>query len=66
MNIKQIKNEVLKGEIETFSTLNFYKVVYINYKKGPCVKIGPFDSGEKFIDFVKFLNEHNVKFYPSL
>lgn len=66
MNIKQIKKEVLKGEIESFSTFYFYKVVYINYKKGPCVKIGPFDSGEKFIDFVRFLNEHNVKFYPSL
>ena len=66
MNIKQIKKEVLEGKIETFSTLNFYKVVYINYKNGPCVRIGPFDNGEKFYNFVRFLNEHKIKFYLAI
>ena len=66
MNVKQVKKEVLEGKIETFSTLYFYKVVYINYKNGPCVRIGPFNSGEKFYDFVRFLNEHKIKYYKSL
>lgn len=64
MNIKQIKKDIIEGKIETFSTLNFYRVVYLNYKNGPCITTNQFKTGGAFVDFVKFLNNHNVKYYP--
>ena len=66
MNIKQVKKDITDGKIESFSVLNFYKVVYITYKNGPCISTGPFKSGGSFVDFVRFLNNHNVKFEPTI
>ena len=63
MNIEQIKKDVLDNKIETFSTMNFYRMVYLNYKNGLCIE-GQFKTGENFIEFVKFLNENKVKFEP--
>ena len=63
MNIKQIKKDVLDNKIEMFSTMNFYKVVYLNYKDGSCIG-KQFENGADFVDFVKFLNENKVKFEP--
>ena len=37
MNIKQVKKDITDGKIESFSVLNFYKVVYITYKNGPVI-----------------------------
>lgn len=66
MDIKQVKKDIIDGKIESFSVLNFYKVVYLNYKKGGCISKWPFKSGGSFVDFVRFLNNHNVKFEPTI
>lgn len=66
MNIKQIKKDVIEGKIEAFSVLNFYKVVYLTYKNGPCISTGAFKSGESFVNLVRLLNNHNVKFEPTI
>lgn len=63
MNIKQIKKDVLDNKIEMFSTMNFYRLVCLNYKNGSCIE-KQFENGADFVDFVKFLNENKVKFEP--
>lgn len=61
--IKELKKDVLDGKIQMFSTMNFYKVVFLEYKNGLCIK-KKFENGCDFVDFVKFLNENKVKFEP--
>ena len=66
MNIKQIKKDIIEGKIEKFAVLNFYKVVYLTYKNGPCISTGEIESGESFVNLVRLLNNHNVKFEPTI
>lgn len=61
--IKELKQDVLDGKIQMFSTMNFYKVVFLEYKNGLCIE-KQFENGHDFVDFVKFLNENKVKFEP--
>jgi len=62
MNIEQMKNDILDCKIESFSTLNFHKIVFIHYKNAPCVCKGPFDNVDDFYEFLKFLKENNIKY----